>query len=73
VAVIVDPGRPEVAYVAGSEQGVFRTGDAGANWTMLDPTTPAALFLPQIALDPSDSHQVYTGTSEQGVLAMSVP
>jgi hypothetical protein len=73
VAVIVDPGRPEVAYVVGAEQGVFRTGDAGASWTMLDPTTPAALFLPQIALDPSDPHQIYAGTSEQGVLTMSVP
>jgi photosystem II stability/assembly factor-like uncharacterized protein len=73
VSVIVDPGRPEVAYVAGSEQGVFRTGDAGANWTMLDPTMPAALFAPQIALDPSDPHLIYAGTFEQGMLVLPVP
>ena len=73
VSVIVDPGRPDVAYVAGSQQGVFRTGDAGANWTMLDPTIPAAVFAPQIALDPSDPHLIYAGTDDEGVLALSVP
>jgi hypothetical protein len=40
---------------------------------MLDPTMPAALFAPQIALDPSDPHLIYAGTFEQGVLTLPVP
>jgi photosystem II stability/assembly factor-like uncharacterized protein len=39
--------------------GIFRTGDAGATWTRVNPLNPRPFYFSQIRVDPSDSSKVY--------------
>ena len=68
--VVVDPKKPEVAYVAamgdlwkdGGERGLFKTTDAGKSWKLVLHALPphdAQTGCGDIALDPTNSQIVY--------------
>ena len=54
----VDPATPEIVYLASLTGGVFRSRDAGASWSSMDPTgitRPAC----EVLLLRSEPHQLY--------------
>ena len=68
--VVIDPKKPEVAYVAamgnlwkdGGERGLFKTTDAGKNWKLILHALPphdAQTGCGDVALDPANSQVVY--------------
>ena len=68
--VVVDPKKPEVAYVAamgnlwkdGGERGLFKTTDAGKNWKLVlhaPPPHDAQTGCGDVALDPTNSQILY--------------
>ena len=68
--VVVDPKKPEVAYVAamgnlwkdGGERGLFKTTDAGKTWKLILHALPphdAQTGCGDVALDPTNSQIVY--------------
>src|SRR5437773_5548979 len=63
IAIAAHPTDPNVLYVATAGGGVWKTTDAGVNWTPLT-DTQATLFMGAIALAPSDPNILYAGTGE---------
>jgi photosystem II stability/assembly factor-like uncharacterized protein len=64
--VTVDPNNHATVYAAasrGATAGIWRSQDAGASWTQVDPT---AVF--SVTVDPGDSRIVYAGAADAGVL-----
>jgi photosystem II stability/assembly factor-like uncharacterized protein len=62
-AIAVDPNDPNRIWLGSAEGGVFRSDDAGVNWTpVFDGQTAAAIG--SIAVHPTDSNTVYVGTGE---------
>ena len=68
--IVVDPKKPEVAYVAamgnlwkdGGERGLFKTTDAGKSWKLIlhaSPPHDAQTGCGDVALDPTNSQIVY--------------
>jgi photosystem II stability/assembly factor-like uncharacterized protein len=56
------PSNPKVLY-AGSLQGVFRSNDAGASWTLISPPDSKEIHeIESLAVDPTDPDIVYAGT-----------
>ncbi len=51
--VVLDPTNPDVVYAASYARGVWRSGDAGATWTQIQPSLNAAITttLPAIAVN----------------------
>jgi photosystem II stability/assembly factor-like uncharacterized protein len=62
-AIAADPTDPATIYVATAGGGVWKTTDAGADWTPLTDDQPT-LFMGAIALAPSDPNTIYAGTGE---------
>jgi photosystem II stability/assembly factor-like uncharacterized protein len=62
-AIAADPTDPATIYVASAGGGVWKTTDAGADWTPLTDNQPT-LFMGAIALAPSDPNTIYAGTGE---------
>jgi photosystem II stability/assembly factor-like uncharacterized protein len=59
-ALAADPGNPSTVYAAPSAGGLYRSTDAGASFTLMP-----GLRIPivnTIAIDPTNSSQIYTGT-----------
>lgn len=61
--MIVDPNNPNTYYVGAPAGGIWKSIDAGVNWT------PMSDFLSQIgvsaiAIDPTDSNIIYIGTGD---------
>ena len=54
---------PDRLYVAGADGGVWRSDDAGANWTPLTDHMPTQA-VGALAVDPTDDDVVYVGTGE---------
>jgi photosystem II stability/assembly factor-like uncharacterized protein len=64
--ITADPHNSGTVYVAatrGSSAGIWRSQDAGATWTRVDPTRTLS-----VTVDPTDSHIVYAATPEPAVL-----
>jgi photosystem II stability/assembly factor-like uncharacterized protein len=68
--IVVDPKKPEVAYVAamgnlwkdGGERGLFKTTDVGKSWKLIlraSPPHDAQTGCGDVALDPTNSQVVY--------------
>jgi photosystem II stability/assembly factor-like uncharacterized protein len=56
------PSAPEILY-AGTLDGVFRSGDAGASWTQISPPGSQEIHeVESLAIDPMDPDVVYAGT-----------
>jgi photosystem II stability/assembly factor-like uncharacterized protein len=62
-AVAADPNDANVLYLAAAGGGVWKTTDAGADWTPLTDDQPT-LFMGALALAPSDPNVIYAGTGE---------
>jgi photosystem II stability/assembly factor-like uncharacterized protein len=69
-AIAADPNDPNVLYLAAAGGGVWKTTDAGADWTPLTDDQPT-LFMGALAVAPSDSTVIYAGTGEATSSAFS--
>ncbi len=62
--IAIHPTDPNILYVGGAQGGVWRSDDAGLNWTPLT-DGECSLAMGSIAIDPVDPQIVYAGTGEQ--------
>ncbi len=62
--IAIHPTDPDILYVGGAQGGVWRSDDAGLNWTPLT-DNECSLAMGSIAIDPVDPQIVYAGTGEQ--------
>src|SRR5262249_39497654 len=62
-AIAADPNDANVLYLAAAGGGVWKTTDAGADWTPLTDDQPT-LFMGALAVAPSDPKVLYAGTGE---------
>ena len=62
-ALAADPNDANVLYLAAAGGGVWKTTDAGADWTPLT-DDQSTLFMGALALAPSDPNVIYAGTGE---------
>ncbi|MFQ5705141.1 MAG: WD40/YVTN/BNR-like repeat-containing protein [Gemmatimonadales bacterium] len=65
-AVVGVPGDPMVYYVGASSGGIFKSVDAGLNWTPIFDDQPAQ-SIGALAIAPSDPNIVWAGTGEAWV------
>ena len=63
MAVAPDPTDANVIYLGSSSGGVWKSTDAGSNWTPLTDDQPT-LLTGSLAIDPSDHLTVYAGTGD---------
>jgi photosystem II stability/assembly factor-like uncharacterized protein len=61
--VAAHPTNPLICYAGAAQGGVFKTTDAGFNWTPLMDQA-SAMSIGSVALDPNDPEIVYVGTGE---------
>ena len=66
-AIAVDPryngSSNQTVYIGGAQGGIWKSTDAGANWTPLTDNQPS-LASGAIAIDPNNANIVYAGTGE---------
>ena len=62
--IAIHPTDPNILFVGGAQGGVWRSDDAGGNWTPLT-DGECSLAMGSIAIDPVDPQIVYAGTGEQ--------
>ena len=62
--IAIHPTDPDILFVGGAQGGVWRSDDAGLNWTPLT-DGECSLAMGSIAIDPVDPRIVYAGTGEQ--------
>lgn len=61
-AFVLAPSNPKILF-AGTLDGVFRSEDAGANWTQISPVGSKEIHeVESLAIDPADPDVVYAGT-----------
>src|SRR5262249_19327769 len=59
-ALVADPRRPDVIY-AGTDRGLYESGDHGVHWRLLDtPMTGSMVW--SMAIDPVDGQVMFAGT-----------
>ncbi|MDE2974038.1 MAG: hypothetical protein OXU64_04820 [Gemmatimonadota bacterium] len=63
-AVAIHPEDSDVIYAGGAQGGVWKSTDAGANWTPLT-DEECSLAMGHIAIDLEDPDIIYAGTGEQ--------
>ena len=63
-ALLIDPGNPNVMYAGGVAGGVWKSTDAGANWTALAQLQMANLAVVTLAFQPGNTNTIYAGTGE---------
>ncbi len=64
-ALAVDPNNPSIIYVATSVYGVFKSTNAGANWTQTG-VFPGPITSSALAIDPGNTNIIYAGTQALG-------
>lgn len=70
-AIALDPGAPEVTYVAGTSGGIFKSSDDGATWQQLVNGPPELEHrVSAIGVDPRDPALILAGTGS-GILRSS--
>jgi len=62
-AIAVDPNNPNVWYAGAPAGGIWKTTDAGGNWTNLFDNFPQ-IGVSGIAIDPNDSNTIYITTGD---------
>ncbi len=62
-ALVINPQDPNVMYAAGVSGGVWKTTDAGQNWTPIGDRM-AQLTVSSLLLDPTNASVLYVGTGE---------
>jgi photosystem II stability/assembly factor-like uncharacterized protein len=63
--IAVAPSNPQVIYF-GSDGGIYRSNNAGANWTSLSNATYSATQFMSVAVHPTDPHFTIGGTQDNG-------
>jgi hypothetical protein len=63
--LVIAPSNPAIVYT-GSDGGIFRSNDSGANWTSLNTTGFNATQFQSLALHPSDPFFMIGGTQDNG-------
>jgi hypothetical protein len=63
-ALLIDPGNPNIMYAGGVAGGVWKSTDAGANWTPLAQLQMPNLAVVSLAFDPTTTNTIYAGTGE---------
>src|SRR2546430_771664 len=63
VAVVGEPGNPQVAYVGAASGGIWKTEDGGVHWRAVFDSQPAQA-IGAIALAPSAHNVLWAGTGE---------
>ncbi len=58
-----DPSNPNTIYIGPANGGVWKSTDSGVNWTPLT-DEQASMAMGAIAVDPTNSNNVYAGTGE---------
>ena len=58
-----DPTNPSIIYIGPANGGVWKSTDSGVNWTPLT-DEQASMAMGAIAVDPTNSNNVYAGTGE---------
>ena len=62
-SIIGEPGNPNVVYVGAADGGIWKTSDAGTNWTpVFDHEDVSAVGA--LAMAPSDHNEIWAGTGE---------
>ncbi|MDA8021208.1 MAG: hypothetical protein MPN21_27545, partial [Thermoanaerobaculia bacterium] len=64
-ALVIDPVTPSTVY-AGTDGGVFKSVDSGANWSVSNDGLTDS-FISSLAIDPSSPSTLYAGTIFDGV------
>lgn len=63
IAVVGEPGNPQVAYIGAASGGIWKTEDMGFNWRpVFDETDDSSIGA--LAIAPSAHRQVWAGTGE---------
>ena len=62
-ALAVDPTNASIVYAAGAMGGIWKSTDAGVNWTALT-DTQVSLAMGALAIDPNHHNVIYAGTGE---------
>jgi photosystem II stability/assembly factor-like uncharacterized protein len=63
IAVVGEPGNPNVSYIGAASGGIWKTEDAGVNWeSVFDKTDDSSIGA--LAVAPSNPKQVWAGTGE---------
>lgn len=63
IAVVGEPGNPDVSYIGAASGGIWKTEDAGVNWKpVFDKMDDSAIGA--LAVSPSHPKQVWAGTGE---------
>ena len=62
--ILIDPGDPNIVYIAGAQGGVWKTTDGGMTWTPLTDAL-SSLASGDLAMDPFNNNIIYYGTGEQ--------
>ncbi|HKD19017.1 MAG TPA: hypothetical protein VKG23_14285, partial [Thermoanaerobaculia bacterium] len=68
-ALAVDPAAAQTVYAAGRVPGaaVCRSDDGGASWTVAAAGLPSSALASSLAINPTDSTNLYAGTDNAGV------
>ena len=62
-ALLIDPNNPNLMYAGGVDGGVWKSTDAGANWTATSDLL-GNIAVVTLAFDPQNSSVIYAGTGE---------
>lgn len=65
-ALAIDPQRPSTLYAATQSGEVFKSTDAGVNWSPASAGLPAQLYVTALAVDPRNPATLYAGTPGAG-------
>ncbi len=63
-ALVIDPTTPGTMYAASAAGGIWKTINAGVNWTPLTDSLPV-LAMSSLAIDPTNPQTLYAGSGEQ--------
>ncbi len=62
--LLIDPTNPSVMYAASVGGGVWKSSNAGADWTQLTDLVLPNIAVASLAMDPSNPQVLYAGTGE---------
>jgi photosystem II stability/assembly factor-like uncharacterized protein len=63
-ALVIDPTTPGTMYAAAATGGIWKTTDAGLDWSPLTDSLPV-LAMSSLAIDPANPQILYAGSGEQ--------
>jgi uncharacterized protein (TIGR03437 family) len=72
-SLVIDPKNPDTMYAGSVTGGVFKSTDAGQNWSAQTDILPI-LNVGALVMDPNDSNTLYAGTGEyyQGLAGLGI-